>query len=303
MTFDPFQIITDHLVELFVNSWFSSIISLGHGSAHALLRYCDVMMSRPVAHDVAVRAIILGYVVRYGLVARERGGRGEAGFSSSSAGQEELKFEANRLREEIWKTLNSLRSELSHWEDRIFSSTILTMTKRQQVDALWRIESLQVLLWALGICSDFPPYDVGADYNLLNRIPAAETMAHLPLAEIRNFAQIGRAREVAELWHWRSRMRQLIEEGRPLPRPPGSQSAAFRTLDDIVRWTARQSRSDGILPVVMDEDFVACGKAYRELTADEWSLVRSITVERHHALNWLCGYAPKNKWDETPTGT
>jgi hypothetical protein len=31
--------------------------------------------------------------------------------------------------------------------------------------------------------------------------------------------------------------------------------------------------------------------------------VGSITEERHFALNWLCGYAPDNDWDATPTPT
>lgn len=29
----------------------------------------------------------------------------------------------------------------------------------------------------------------------------------------------------------------------------------------------------------------------------------SIIMERHFALNWLCGMAPGNRWDETPTDT
>ena len=51
------------------------------------------------------------------------------------------------------------------------------------------------------------------------------------------------------------------------------------------------------------DDFPAKGKAYRDLTADEWSEVRSVCAERHYALNWLCGYAPGNDWDHTPTET
>jgi hypothetical protein len=54
---------------------------------------------------------------------------------------------------------------------------------------------------------------------------------------------------------------------------------------------------------VIDEDFAVHGKAYRDLSPEEWSEVRSITLERHFALNWLCGYAPNNRWDETPTDT
>ena len=41
----------------------------------------------------------------------------------------------------------------------------------------------------------------------------------------------------------------------------------------------------------------------RDLTEEEWREVTSIAAERHFALNWLCGYAPGNRWDATPTET
>ncbi|HNU50651.1 MAG TPA: hypothetical protein PKJ98_07000 [Verrucomicrobiota bacterium] len=77
----------------------------------------------------------------------------------------------------------------------------------------------------------------------------------------------------------------------------------FSCYDDIVRFTAKAAGESGTLAEVLDEDFVAKGKPYRDLTATEWAEVTSITVERHFALNWLCGRAPGNRWDETPTDT
>jgi hypothetical protein len=37
------------------------------------------------------------------------------------------------------------------------------------------------------------------------------------------------------------------------------------------------------------------------LSDDEYSYCRSLAVERHKALNWLCGYA--ERWDKVPTDT
>ena len=48
-------------------------------------------------------------------------------------------------------------------------------------------------------------------------------------------------------------------------------------------------------------DFPAFGKAYRNLSEDEYEQATSIAMERHLALNWLCGY--DSDWDETPTDT
>ena len=49
--------------------------------------------------------------------------------------------------------------------------------------------------------------------------------------------------------------------------------------------------------------FLAFGKAYRDLGPEEYAIATSIARERHFALNWLCGHAPGNRWDETPTDT
>ena len=108
---------------------------------------------------------------------------------------------------------------------------------------------------------------------------------------------------MAEHWHWRSRTRQLTESGFEIdPDMEEFRKSGFKCLDDIVRFSANQADAEGLHPTV-DQDFAVNGKAYRDLQPEEWWEVRSITMERHFALNWLCGYAPGNRWDETPTET
>ncbi|GAG45880.1 unnamed protein product [marine sediment metagenome] len=107
-----------------------------------------------------------------------------------------------------------------------------------------------------------------------------------------------------ELWNWRSRTRWLIEDGQaPDFKGTPAEEQGFRTFDDIVRHTAKLATQEGTLDKIIDEDFVVFGKPYRDLDSEEWNTVRSITEERHFALNWLCGYAPGNCWDETSTDT
>ncbi len=66
---------------------------------------------------------------------------------------------------------------------------------------------------------------------------------------------------------------------------------------------AEKAAEDGLFDRAIEGDFPAHGRSYAQLTADEWSAVSSIAMERHKALNWLCGYAPGNKWEDTPTDT
>jgi hypothetical protein len=105
-------------------------------------------------------------------------------------------------------------------------------------------------------------------------------------ASLRARAAIEKQRSIAELWHWRSRTRELIERGESPP--PEVRANGFTTFEDIIRAAASAAAKDGVTAIASG-DFSLKGKAYRDLTDEELSEVRSIAVERHFALNWLCG--------------
>jgi hypothetical protein len=164
-------------------------------------------------------------------------------------------------------------------------------------DVSWSMESAECLLWALGYVERLPPYDTQSDLEHLKRLPSDSVVALIRNATLRDADLISKARDVAELWHWRSRTRQLQESGRPVQLPNDL------TLSDVVRMAAEKAAADGVFERAIEGDFPAFGRSYAQLTADEWSEVNSIAMERHKAFNWLCGYAPRNKWEETPTDT
>jgi Domain of unknown function (DUF4272) len=198
---------------------------------------------------------------------------------------------------------NSLR-QLGLWEFmtdkevKFFSTHPLDLTQQQIVNASWRVESVMTLMWALGIIPELIAFDQQAKPDLMKQIPGENISSFLVNSKLLDGKRIEKSRSLAELWHWRSRTRELIEQKRPFP----TEIPQFKSYDEIVRFTAKAANEEGSFQII-DEDFVAIGKAYRDLTDEEWSSIRSITFERHFALNWLCGYAPDNRWDETPTGT
>jgi hypothetical protein len=53
--------------------------------------------------------------------------------------------------------------------------------------------------------------------------------------------------------------------------------------------------SDNLIPPPIGGDFPAFGKSYRDATHEKYSQLQSKAAERHHAMNWLCGSAPKNR--------
>lgn len=165
------------------------------------------------------------------------------------------------------------------------------------IDVSWLMESAECLLWSLGLVDDLPPYDTQADPDHLKYVPASPVQDLIAHATLRSSDEISRARDVAELWHWRSRTRQLQESGRPVELPDGL------TLSKVVRMAAERAVEEGLFGASPGGDFPAFDRPYAEISEDEWSQATSIAMERHKALNWLCGYALGNRWDDTPTDT
>jgi Domain of unknown function (DUF4272) len=170
-------------------------------------------------------------------------------------------------------------------------------TQRDGIDASWRTESIVCLLWALGYISEVPPFDVQVNPELTNKLPTEPLEVLVKKATLRPRESIEKQRDLAELWHWRSRTRQLQESGYNFKFPDGM------TIEKVLRVTSAEAATNGDIPNPIGDDFPAFGKAYRDLTNDEYSQATSIAVERHHAFNWLCGLAPGNRWAETPTDT
>jgi hypothetical protein len=259
----------------------------------------------PIPADVATRAIVLKYLVVYALTVPPREALQPVMQGWSDGERQQYDEQDGAFRDDFWSGLGSLRSALSPWERSFSSATSSTMSQQQQVDATWRVESFQVLVWALGILPKLPPYSAQADHELLKAFPpdGCDPVEFIRAASLLAAQRIASARNRAELWHWRSRTYELMLDGQALPDDPELRSAGFESYDDVVRFTVEKMVEQKSLPRSIDGDFPVRGKAYRDLTREEWATVSSITTERHFALNWLCGLAPANRWDDTPTDT
>jgi len=197
---------------------------------------------------------------------------------------------------EAWVELRQADAwnELSPTERELSVTPYKDVSPRQQINAMWRIEAFGVLMWALRLVPNLLPGDVPAELDKLQPIGKPS---------LRPAPEIDLARDVAETWHWRCRTQQLVRDGYKFEATPQMLKAGIKSLDDIVRQTAKLAHQNGDLPQIVDEDWSVFGKAFRDLDPDEYSNITSMCVERHYALNWLCGRAPGNRWDETPTDT
>jgi len=225
---------------------------------------------------------------------------------SAATWSQEDRDEFNRsCKEQMEKRIAGMR-KTGLWEhaspkEKEFLQTYgFQMGEHQQVSASWKVEAAGMLMWALRLIAEWPSIEVQIeDSDVLQAVP--QPAEYKP--KFRTRKEISLKRDFIDLWEWRVRERQLADEGRPFRPDAGMRKSGLRTSDDIVRKVAKEALEKGELPELIHGDFVYRGHAFRDLPADDYYEAASIIGERHYALNWLCGFAPDNEWDETITDT
>jgi hypothetical protein len=257
----------------------------------------------PDAATVARRAIALKHLATFAIAVPPRDLLARLKQTWSATELAEFLAQSRADQQARRKALGPWIRCLTRRERAVFDCTADTLSQRDQINASWRIECVYVLAWALRARERLPPYERQVSTRGMADFPPSDLDRFVAKARLRPRAEIEAARDLAEFWHWRSRTRELHEGKEPL-RPDADMCArGIQTYDDIARHAVRNARRRGELRSTVDDDFKVRGKAYRDLSDDEWSEVRSITVERHYALNWLCGLAPRNSWERTTTDT
>ena len=167
-----------------------------------------------------------------------------------------------------WLEEDGLDTELSADERVLLGVPLEEWSEEQRIAAASRGESLGVLLWALSLVDELPPWD--EPFDAVELAPLGETPEELlERASLRSGDELERARDLAELWEWRA-------------------GAAGSDLD-VLGGTARVAYDAGDIPAPIDGDFPAFAKAYRTLGPEEKALAAAIASERRLALAWLCG--------------
>ncbi|MCX5969093.1 MAG: DUF4272 domain-containing protein [Cyanobacteria bacterium] len=242
----------------------------------------------PKAKDVAIRLVILNLLYDHGTIFVD----------------EPTAKEAERLHSEILELLDKydLWNLLTASEHEIFKCNPLELSDEYATDIFYSINSRGVLAWCLGLLEGMPGFDTSLfdDESILDDFyetkPSPVDIATIKW-KLRSAKEIDHARDVAEMWHWRSRTLSL-QRSKPIAKSDKKSELYRKIVSDV----ASSSLPDlGVL--TLDDDFSAFGKPYLMLDDEEWDKIHLITLYRHRALNWVCGYAPSDNYDETPTDT
>jgi hypothetical protein len=195
---------------------------------------------------------------------------------------------------EPWLKKEGLWEAASPGEKRLLQKKLGTWNEQEIADGQWREEALMVLHWSVSPSAKMPAYDqMAADSEIMNGVPnPKDSQKFISDSKLRPLNDITKARDIAELWLWRSRTTQIMNDG---VRPPKG-----TTFGKIISLTVAKAAQDGLFRPI-DGDFPAFGKPFSKLTDDEWSTMNSISTERLYGLNWTCGYS--DDWDNVSVGT
>jgi len=260
---------------------------------------------KPSSKDVYRRLMILKYVISHSYQNLPVDTIQKAAENWTESDKEDFE---KKLKKNMEETVSSLK-DFGLWkyttqtEKDFLSSFGSNMDIALQMNANWRMEAALVLMWALKIDNNYPDLNEQTNPEVLQNVQIKKIGLFFNELSLRPFNEISKMRDIVETWHWRVNTRRLIDNNYKFEPHENMKKAGINSLDDIVKMTAKSAYENGEIKEIIDQDFVFKGMPFRDLCADDFQEATSIIIERHFALNWLCGYAPKNNWDETPTDT
>lgn len=226
---------------------------------------------------VAFRALSLGgYIVR-----------GELDISARFQKDQEILKSIDELVTLLlaWLKKEDLLNYLSSEEIDSISKSLGEWNDIELIKSIWKNESLGILLWALSLIPEIPPYDnLFLPERLIERLTLFRPKEYfLERVSLRDMEEIKRERNIAEHWFWRL---QIFDREKENETP-----AENITFKDIISSVSEKAYLDGYIPKPINGDFPVLGKSFRELTLDEYMKISYIIIERYETLNWLCGYS------------
>ena len=126
--------------------------------------------SPPAVGEVARRLAVLKGVVRASRMVPPRG------FLNALLKTEEKRREFTEKMDGLREKLRAALRRWDAWEAAtarergILEKDVLEISEREQIDASWRLEAAQALMWSLGLVEALPAYDLRAKSEILKGV-------------------------------------------------------------------------------------------------------------------------------------
>lgn len=150
---------------------------------------------RPTAGDVSDRALILYALTRRGAI--------ELVVAETEGDPQRLaQAEGARAETDRWLERESLLGALAPMERELLEAPSGSWPPEATNDAMWRKESMGVLLWALRHVEEIPPYDAEFDQQALDHAVArsGSVSSFRASGELRGGDEVERAWMEADAW-------------------------------------------------------------------------------------------------------
>jgi hypothetical protein len=188
-----------------------------------------------------------------------------------------------------WVDQLSIGDELEPEEWKVLQRPVGRLEQQDFINAMWRVEGLAVLAWALHL-HELPPDDeliVPVEvYKSMGFLVPEIARGILDSPELRPAEEINEMQIHFLMLHWRVRDYSI--------RPQAMDFAAFSKQCWIGSFDISKFR-------LIDNDLAIGNVAINDAEDDALSTVSSLAHERHLASNWLVGYS--EIYSETDTST
>src|SRR3954470_22433251 len=230
------------------------------------------------ATDVARRAVAVATVLQR-VALEEVAGRNDIDVAG----------EAFDLRE--WILTERLSEALTANEVRLVETPLGSISRAERLDLSWQTEALAALLWSIGVQKSPEPGLPSELTALLDDLPHPwdRVSGWVDRARLRPETEIARARELADIWHWR--FGAEIERRRS----PGSDRPAY---EQVIQEVVMEAAGAGYAVDAKRSDFIVSGQLVREIESAELNKLAALAEERLLALNWVCGFG--ESWNDVP---
>ena len=197
--------------------------------------------------------------------------------------------ETHRERMVSWLETLGLQDEPEPQEWDVLLTPVGSLERQDHLNAMWRVEGLTVLAWALNLYS-VPPYDETVFppelYEAMGLFDTDRGQELLTDPRLRSEEELAEMQKQLLAFHWR--MRDFFIRPQPMDFVHFSHDCWFGSFDISDFRT-------------IDNDLAIGDAAISDADPDDVCTAGSIAMERHLAINWLMGYA--EIYSETDTST
>lgn len=183
-----------------------------------------------------------------------------------------------------WIELVGLKDEFEPDEWEVLQRPPGRLDQRQQINSTWRLEGLGVLAWSLGRFK-LPPLEQLVEchslWQSLGMLDIAACKGLLAVSSLRPLPELQAMRRRLLAIHWRLTNFSLRPTAMDFVRFTETSFAGF----DPTAWFSPREVAE--LPLI-GGDLAIGGFRLDRALSDQFSLARSIALERHLAANWLC---------------